>query len=90
MSKQNFDSALPVLPIALRQPVEPGRLDRNNAAAVIESIDLAIEMVARSQTNAIVTNPIHKVTLKDIGFAHPGLVILFCVACVELKRRVHT
>jgi len=71
-TEQNFDSALPVLPITLRQPVEPGRLDRDNAAAVIESIDLAIEMVAQSQTNTIVTNPIHKAALKDIGFAHPG------------------
>ena len=69
---RNFDSALPVLPIALQQTVEPGTLNRNNLSAVIDSIDRAVELVDRSEAKAIVTNPIHKAALNEVGFAHSG------------------
>ena len=67
-----FDSALPVLPVVLRQPVEPGRLNHHNEAGVIEAIDRAVDLANGGQAKAIVTNPIHKATLKEVGFTHPG------------------
>ncbi len=67
-----FDGALPVLPLALGAPVEHGRLDPANGAAVIASIDRAVDLVRRKRAAAVVTNPIQKATLYAAGFRHPG------------------
>ncbi len=67
-----YDSALPVLVHRLpRQPV-PGSPQPENGAAVIESIDLAVEHVQEGWAEAVVTNPIHKKGLIDIGFGYVG------------------
>ncbi|HYC02533.1 MAG TPA: 4-hydroxythreonine-4-phosphate dehydrogenase PdxA [Azospirillaceae bacterium] len=67
-----FDSALPVLPVALAVPAEPGRPDPANGRAVIESIDRAVELVRQGRAAAVVTNPIQKSSLYAAGFKHPG------------------
>jgi 4-hydroxythreonine-4-phosphate dehydrogenase len=67
-----FGDALPVLPIELPQAVRPGLPDTANAAAVIESIDRGIDLVAAGAAAALVTNPIHKRILFESGFQHPG------------------
>ncbi|PWC53160.1 4-hydroxythreonine-4-phosphate dehydrogenase PdxA [Azospirillum sp. TSO22-1] len=67
-----FDSALPVLPLALAAPVEPGRPDPANGAAVIAGIDRAVELVRAGRASAVVTNPIQKSALYAAGFRHPG------------------
>ncbi|NUB17447.1 4-hydroxythreonine-4-phosphate dehydrogenase, partial [Azospirillum brasilense] len=55
-----FGAALPVLPQPLAAPVTPGRPDPANGAAVIASIDRAVELVRRGEASAVVTNPIQK------------------------------
>lgn len=67
-----FDAALPVLPLALAAPVEPGRPDPANGAAVIAGIDRAVELVRQGRASAVVTNPIQKSALYAAGFRHPG------------------
>lgn len=67
-----FDDALPVLPLALAAPVVPGRPDPANGAAVIASIDRAVDLVRDGQAAAVVTNPIQKSALYAAGFRHPG------------------
>ncbi|HYH37790.1 MAG TPA: 4-hydroxythreonine-4-phosphate dehydrogenase PdxA [Azospirillum sp.] len=67
-----FDTALPVLPLALAAPVEPGRPDPANGAAVIAGIDRAVELVRAGRASAVVTNPIQKSALYAAGFRHPG------------------
>ncbi|HYG91439.1 MAG TPA: 4-hydroxythreonine-4-phosphate dehydrogenase PdxA [Azospirillum sp.] len=67
-----FDAALPVLPLALSAPVEPGRPDPTNGAAVIASIDRAVDLVRQGRASAVVTNPIQKSALYAAGFRHPG------------------
>ncbi len=67
-----FARALPVLPIALPQPVVPGRPDTGNAAAVIGAIAAAADFVLQGRAAAMVTNPIQKETLYAAGFSHPG------------------
>src|SRR5579871_4032459 len=44
--------ALPVLPCLLDRPVTPGRPDPGNAAAVIKSIERAVETVERGTAGA--------------------------------------
>lgn len=67
-----FDSALPVLPVRLPVPVEPGRPDPANARAVLASIERAVALTLAGEAAAVVTNPIHKGVLYQAGFRHPG------------------
>ncbi len=67
-----FGKALPVLDRPLGTPSIPGTLDGRNAAAAIGAIAEAVKLTTSGATAAVVTNPIHKATLKGEGFAHPG------------------
>lgn len=67
-----FRDALPVLPVRLAVPAQPGRPDSRNAPAVVASIERATELAARGLAGAVVTNPINKAALYDAGFAYPG------------------
>lgn len=67
-----FGRALPVVPLNLAAPVISGRPDPANAAAVIESIDVAVRLALAGQASAVVTNPIAKHVLYAAGFRHPG------------------
>jgi 4-hydroxythreonine-4-phosphate dehydrogenase len=67
-----FPTALPVLPVRLRAPAQPGHPNSVNAAATVASIELATKLTQDGETAAVVTNPISKATLYDSGFRHPG------------------
>ena len=67
-----WNTALPVLPIALAGPVVMGRPDPINAGAVIEAIERAVQLVSAGEASAVVTNPIQKQVLIGAGFRHPG------------------
>jgi len=67
-----FRDALPVLPVRLAVPAQPGQPDAKNAAAVVASIERATDLAARGLAGAVVTNPINKAALYDAGFAYPG------------------
>lgn len=67
-----WPDALPVLPLTLPAPVEPGRINPANAPAVIASLDRAIALVESGDAAALVTNPIQKSVLYAAGFSEPG------------------
>lgn len=67
-----FDRALPVLPLQLSAPSIAGTLNPKNGACVIDSITRAVEFCLSGRAAGVVTNPIHKAALYNIGFNHPG------------------
>ncbi|MEZ5774402.1 MAG: 4-hydroxythreonine-4-phosphate dehydrogenase PdxA [Hyphomicrobiaceae bacterium] len=67
-----FAGRLPVLPLKVSRPVEPGRPDPANAPAVIAAIEAAVALVHRGEAAAVVTLPISKRVLHEAGFTHPG------------------
>ncbi len=67
-----FAEALPVLPLRLPVPCEPGRPDEANAEAVLGAIRTGVAHCRAGEASAIVTNPIHKAVLYRAGFEHPG------------------
>jgi 4-hydroxythreonine-4-phosphate dehydrogenase len=69
---ETFHDALPVLPVRLAVPAVPGRPDKVNARAVIESIERATGLALRGAVSGVVTNPINKAALYEAGFAYPG------------------
>ncbi|NKB58924.1 MAG: 4-hydroxythreonine-4-phosphate dehydrogenase PdxA [Alphaproteobacteria bacterium] len=67
-----YDQALPVLVHRLKSQPVPGTPLTENAPSVISAIDLAVDHVRSGRADALVTNPIHKKTLVESGFAHVG------------------
>lgn len=62
----------PVLARPLATACVPGSPDPAHAGAVIASIDDAVDFVVAGRASALVTNPIHKLTLSKAGFRHNG------------------
>ena len=67
-----FPDALPVLPLPLTAPVEPGTADPAHAPAVIAAIERAVAAVGSGAASAVVTLPVQKESLMSAGFAYPG------------------
>ncbi len=67
-----FSDALPVLPEPLTIQAEAGKLDGRNAPSVVASLKRALDLTVSGDASAMVTNPIHKQTLYNSGFDHPG------------------
>ena len=67
-----FPQAIPCVETAIEVEGEPGKLRTTHAAAVINSIRTAVELVRDGAASAVVTNPIHKKSLNESGFPFPG------------------
>ncbi|HSJ48577.1 MAG TPA: 4-hydroxythreonine-4-phosphate dehydrogenase PdxA [Gammaproteobacteria bacterium] len=63
---------LRVLPVALRSPVQSGRLDPANAAYVLETLDAAIAGCRDCSFDGLVTGPVHKGVINDAGIPFSG------------------
>lgn len=69
---QHFGTSLPILPIACASEVHVGQSSPKHAHAVITSIEQAVDFAREDKVGAVVTNPIHKASLKEAGFDYPG------------------
>jgi 4-hydroxythreonine-4-phosphate dehydrogenase len=67
-----FLHALPVLPETLDVAISPGTPNPAAGQAVLSSIRRAVAFALDGAASAVVTSPIHKATLYDCGFTHPG------------------
>jgi 4-hydroxythreonine-4-phosphate dehydrogenase len=76
-----FDEALPILPVKLNAPAQLGRLNPKNGVCVIKSIERAVQYCLEGQASALVTNPIHKAALYDVGFEHAGHTEFLAYLC---------
>ena len=72
LASSTLRDKLPVLHCSLASPVVPGRPDPANAAAVVQAVELAVQLVKAGTAAALVTAPIHKKVLYDGGFRFPG------------------
>ncbi|MBO0906216.1 4-hydroxythreonine-4-phosphate dehydrogenase PdxA [Jiella sonneratiae] len=76
-------NALAVLPLAHRQSEAPGTPQAENGAGTIEAIDRATAFALSKRAGAIVTGPIDKKALYDVGFRHPGHTEYLAELCAE-------
>lgn len=69
-----FSKALPILPLKASLATKPiaGSPDPGFAPAILESIETATMLALSGEVNAVVTNPISKAVLYNVGFKHPG------------------
>ena len=78
-----FQHAVPVVPIPLAKPAQPGAPAVENGQATLLSIRRAVSDVASGRASAVITNPIAKAVLYRAGFAHPGQTEFLGVLAVE-------
>lgn len=71
-AQQAFLQGLPVLHRPLPAMPDPGIFEAKTAPAVIAAIDEAVQLTIAGQASAIVTNPIQKEALYQVGFRHQG------------------
>ncbi len=63
---------LPVLPVSLVRPAQPGRLEPDNAPYVLETLRQAVAGCQAGHFDALVTGPVHKGVINDAGIAFSG------------------
>ena len=63
---------MPVLPLELARPAEPGRLDPANARYVLDLLDAAMDGCLAGHFAAMVTAPVQKSTINDAGIPFTG------------------
>ncbi|WP_394692072.1 4-hydroxythreonine-4-phosphate dehydrogenase PdxA [Hyphobacterium sp.] len=81
-----FSTALPVLPALLQKPAIAGKADSAHAAAILSSIEMAVELSASGLASGLVTNPISKSVLYAAGFKHPGHTEFVAMLTQNLKQ----
>ncbi len=72
---------LPVLHTPLARRAEPGRLDPGNAAAVLATLDSAVDGCRDGRFAAMVTAPVQKSVIADAGFAFSGHTEYLAARC---------
>jgi len=78
-----FSDALPVFNIGLAAQPVLGELNPANGKAVINSIEQAVKFVQAGKANALVTNPIHKAALYNVGFEFAGHTEYLGALCAD-------
>lgn len=63
---------LSVLPVPLRAPSQPGRLDTANAAYVLDTLEAATAACLDGRLHGLVTGPVHKGVINDAGIPFSG------------------
>jgi 4-hydroxythreonine-4-phosphate dehydrogenase len=67
-----FTEALPILVIEDAGDIVPGAPDPEGARCALHSLEVAAGLVRSGASGALVTGPVSKRHLYDIGFTHPG------------------
>lgn len=67
-----FDVGLPILTVPAADTDLPGRPSTAGAHCSLDSLELAVGLARSGSASAVVTGPVSKVQLYQIGFSHPG------------------
>lgn len=67
-----FATALPVIQVGDAGPVCPGVPSQEGARCALASLEMAVGLARSNAASALVTGPVSKICLYEIGFTHPG------------------
>ncbi|MCD2325354.1 4-hydroxythreonine-4-phosphate dehydrogenase PdxA [Sphingomonas sp. IC-56] len=67
-----FETALPILPVGEVGDVVPGRPNGDSARVALQALEIGVGLARSSAAGALVTGPVSKAQLYDVGFTHPG------------------
>ena len=77
----SFAHALPVLAVSDAGSIVPGRPDAEGARCALDSLELATGLARSDSVGALVTGPVSKGQLYEIGFTHPGQTEFIAERC---------
>jgi 4-hydroxythreonine-4-phosphate dehydrogenase len=77
---ERFDEALPVLG-DYDGAYTPGEPDRAGAERALASLSLAVGLVRQGAASGVVTGPVSKIRLAEVGFGMPGQTEFVASAC---------
>ncbi len=75
-----FERGLPVL-AGIDGDYRPGAPDREGAQLALASLEEATRLTIAGEAAALVTGPVAKARLAEVGFAHPGQTEFVAAAC---------
>ncbi|MEN2784875.1 4-hydroxythreonine-4-phosphate dehydrogenase PdxA [Sphingomonas qilianensis] len=76
-----FGSALPVLNVEDGGAITPGMADVDGARCALHSLELAAGLARSDAVSALVTGPVSKTQLYQIGFSYPGQTEFIAERC---------
>jgi 4-hydroxythreonine-4-phosphate dehydrogenase len=76
-----FMQALPVIEVEDAGAIRPGEPDSEGARCAIASLEMAVGLTRNGAASALVTGPVSKSCLYDIGFTHPGQTEFIAERC---------
>src|ERR1051325_5190308 len=59
----------------------PGQPTKDTARAAFQALEEGVQLALRGEIDAIVTGPIHKARMYEIGFGFPGQTEFFAARC---------
>jgi 4-hydroxythreonine-4-phosphate dehydrogenase len=62
----------PLIQVNVSNRVTAGQLDQDNAAYVLQTLGIAVDMINNRHADALVTGPVHKGIINDAGIAFTG------------------
>lgn len=67
-----FGRAVPLLPVNANNRMVAGQPTPESARCALDALELAVGLARSGAAGAVVTGPVSKAKLYDIGFSHPG------------------
>lgn len=67
-----FGHALPVVSVFQCGNISPGLPDQNGARCAFQALEMAVGFARNANAGAVVTGPVAKAQLYEVGFSHPG------------------
>lgn len=76
-----FATALPIMQVEDADEIIPGQPNMQGARCALHSLELAVGLARSGAAGALVTGPVSKVQLYDVGFTHPGQTEFIAERC---------
>ena len=83
-----FDHALPVIPVRCERDTVPGEPNGASARCALQSLELGVGLARAGSASAVVTGPVSKKQLYQIGFTHPGQTEFIAERCGVSKSNI--
>lgn len=76
-----FEHALPIWHLEDSGPLEPGAPSKGGALCALHALETGIGLTRNQATSALVTGPVSKFALHQIGYTHPGQTEFIAERC---------
>ena len=87
-AEEVYARALPLLSVEGGEAVEPGRPTAEGARAALDALELAVGLARSGAAGSVVTGPVCKAQLYDIGFSHSGQTEFVAERCGVARENV--